>query len=260
MQTALMPAVFVGHGNPMNAIEDNPYSAAWRRLAAALPHPRAILVVSAHWYGPGGRVTTAEKPVTLHDFGGFPRALFEVSYPAPGSPELAGRVADMLAPTPIEPDTGWGLDHGTWSVLVQMYPAADIPVLQLGIDETLTPEQHFDIGYRLRRLREEGILILGSGNVVHNLRVYAWDRRPVAPFEWAVRFEAWLREAIMARRFDDVIAYERAGADAALAVPTPEHYLPLLYVLGTCAEDEPISLPVEGFDGGSLSMLGVRVG
>ncbi len=255
-----MPAIFVGHGNPMNAIEQNAYTAAWRRLAAALPRPRAILSVSAHWYVPGGRVTADDWPATIHDFGGFPRPLFEVSYPALGSPELAGRVADMLAPATIELDTGWGLDHGTWSVLVQMYPAANIPVVQLGIDETLTPAKHFDLGRRLRALRDDGILILGSGNVVHNLRAYAWDRHPVRPFEWAVRFEAWLRAAIMASRFEDAVAYERAGADAALAVPTPEHYLPLLYVLATSTGDEPVSWPVEGFDGGAVSMLAVRLG
>ncbi|MDI3313797.1 MAG: 4,5-DOPA dioxygenase extradiol [Mycobacterium sp.] len=260
MRPAVMPAVFVGHGNPMNAIEDNPFSAAWRRLAASIPRPRAVLAISAHWYGVGGRVTAAEKPVTLHDFGGFPRALYEVEYPAPGSAQLAGRVTDLLAPAAIEPDADWGLDHGSWSVLVQMYPAADIPVVQLSIDETLTPAQHFDLGQRLRPLREEGILILGSGNVVHNLRLYAWDRHPVVPFDWAVRFDAWLRDALRERRFRDVIGYRSAGADAALAVPTPEHYLPLLYVLGACSEDEPVGLPVTGFEGGSVSMLAVRVG
>lgn len=260
MQTPLMPAVFVGHGNPMNAIERNAYGAAWQRLAVALPRPRAILAVSAHWYVAGGRVTASDWPETIHDFGGFPGELFEVRYPAPGSPELARRVADVLAPAVIELDTGWGLDHGTWSVLVHMYPGADIPVVQLGIDENLATAEHFDLGRRLRRLRKDGVLVLGSGNVVHNLRAYAWDRGNTAPYQWAVRFDAWLRAAIAARRFEDVIAYAQAGADAKLAIPTPEHYLPLLYVLGTYTKDEPVSFPVEGFDGGSLSMLAVRVG
>ncbi|TVS77043.1 4,5-DOPA dioxygenase extradiol [Mycobacterium helveticum] len=255
-----MPAIFVGHGNPMNAIEHNSYTAEWQQLADSLPRPRAILAISAHWYLPGGRVTAGDRPATIHDFGGFPKELFEVGYPAPGSSELADCVADLLAPAVIEPDTRWGLDHGTWSILVHMYPDADIPVVQLGIDETLTAAQHYDLGRRLRPLREDGVLILGSGNVVHNLDVYAWDRRPIPPYQWAVRFNSWLRQAIMARRFGDVIDYRQGGADAELAVPTPEHYLPLLYTLATHTEDEPVSLPVDGFDGGSISMLGVRIG
>lgn len=260
MQTSRMPAVFIGHGNPMNAIDNNAYAAAWRRLAATLPRPRAVLSVSAHWYVAGGRVTVSDRPTTIHDFAGFPRKLYEVSYPAPGSPELARHIADMLAPVAIEFDTEWGLDHGTWSVLVHMYPDADIPVVQLSIDETLTAAEHYDLGRHLRSLREDGILILGSGNVVHNLRAYAGDRSPIVPYPWAIRFNSWLREAIMAGRFEDVVAYEQGGADAELAVPTPEHYLPLLYVLATHSGDEPVSLPVDGFDGGSISMLGVRVG
>ncbi|CRK57811.1 hypothetical protein [Alloactinosynnema sp. L-07] len=259
-QAVRMPAVFIGHGNPMNAIGDNTYTAAWRELADSIPRPRAILSVSAHWYVPGGRVTAEVRPATIHDFGGFPPALFDVDYPAPGSPELAARVRELLAPTPIKLDTRWGLDHGTWSVLIHMYPAADIPVVQLGIDETLTPAQHYDLARRLRPLREEGILILGSGNVVHNLHTYAWGRHPVEPFEWAVRFDTRLRELITAGRFDDVIAYEQGGGDAALAVPTPEHYLPLLYVLAACTGVDPVTFPIDGFDGGSISMLGIRLG
>jgi 4,5-DOPA dioxygenase extradiol len=255
-----MPTLFVGHGNPLNALQANDYTKAWASLTAALPRPRAILSVSAHWYVPGGRVTDGERPRTIHDFGGFPRELYEVQYPAPGSPELARRVRDLLTPTPVELDPRWGLDHGTWSVLVHIFPEADVPVVQLGIDETLTPQQHFDLAGRLQGLRDEGVLIFGSGNAVHNLHTYAWGRRPVEPYEWAVRFESRLRELIMAQDLASVVAYETFGQDAALAVPTPEHYLPLLYVLAQRRRDEPVTFPVEGFDGGSVSMLGVRVG
>jgi len=255
-----MPALFIGHGNPMNALERNEYTDAWRRIGADLPRPRAILSVSAHWYAPGARVTAGEQPRTIHDFGGFPRQLYEVQYPAPGSPELVRRVSDLLAPTPVALDDRWGLDHGTWSVLVHMYPRADVPVVQLGIDETLTPEQHWDLAVRLRPLREEGVLIFGSGDVVHNLHTYAWGRHPVEPYEWALRFEQVIRTAIEEDDLETVVGYEELGPDAALAVPTPDHFLPLVYVLAQGRREEPVTYPVEGFDGGSVSMLGVRIG
>jgi 4,5-DOPA dioxygenase extradiol len=255
-----MPALFLGHGNPMNALARNPFTEAWARTARALPRPRAILAVSAHWYVPGTRVTTNARPPTLHDFGGFPRELYAVEYPAPGSPELAGRVRELLAPAPVVPDEGWGLDHGTWSVLVHLVPDAGVPVVQLSIDETVPAEEHFALARRLRPLRDEGVLVLGSGNVVHNLHAYAWGRQAVAPHAWAARFEGRLRQLIEARDLDAVIAYERLGEDAALSAPTPDHFLPLLYVLAQRDGEEPIGFPVEGFDGGSVSMLGVRVG
>lgn len=236
------------------------HTKAWASLTAALPRPRAILSVSAHWYVAGGRVTDGERPRTIHDVGGFPHELYEVQYPAPGSPELARRVRDLLTPTPVELDRRWGLDHGTWSVLMHIFPKADVPVVQLGIDETLTPQQTYDLAGRLQVLRDEGVRIFGSGNAVHNLHAYAWGRRPVEPYVWAVRFESRLRELIMAQDLGSVVAYETLGEDAALAVPTPEHYLPLLYVLAQRRRDEPVTFPVEGFDGGSVSMLGVRVG
>ena len=255
-----MPAVFLGHGNPMNAIQHNAYTDAWRAFAATLPRPRQILSISAHWYLPGSRVTIADPPRTIHDFGGFPEPLFEVQYPARGSPELARRVRALLAPTQVILDQNWGLDHGTWSLLVHLFPEADIPVVQLGIDETLTAEEHFDLARRLNPLRGEGVLVLGSGNVVHNLHAYAWGRHPVEPYEWAMRFETQLRALITEQDFRRVAAYDGLGRDAALAVPTPEHFLPLLYVLAQWKPDEPINFPVEGFDGGSVSMLGVRLG
>jgi 4,5-DOPA dioxygenase extradiol len=255
-----MPALFVGHGNPMNAIERNPTTEAWRALGADLPRPRAILSISAHWYVPGSRVTDGDRPPTIHDFGGFPRRLFEVEYPAPGSPELARSVRALLGPTPVALDDGWGLDHGTWSVLVHLFPDADVPVVQLGIDETLTGPEHLALAGRLGALRDDGVLILGSGNAVHNLHTYAWGRRPVDPYPWAVSFEQKVRDLVSERRFDSLAAYQDLGEDAALSVPTPEHYLPLLYAVAQCRPDDAVTFPVDGFDGGSISMLSVRIG
>lgn len=255
-----MPAVFFGHGNPMNALQDNAYTRAWRAVGKALPRPRAIVCVSAHWYLPGTRVTAMARPRTIHDFGGFPRPLYEAQYPAPGQAAVAARVKDLLAPIPVEMDEDWGLDHGTWSVLVHVYPEADVPVVQLSIDETRPPEFHYDIGRRLAALRDEGILVMGTGNLVHNLHTYAWGRHEVGPFDWAVRFEKRARELMEAGEHVPLVAYESLGRDALLAVPTPDHYLPLLYVLGTRSPGEPVSFPVEGVDGGSVSMLSVQVG
>jgi 4,5-DOPA dioxygenase extradiol len=255
-----MPAVFLGHGNPMNAIQHNAYTDAWSALAGTFPRPRQVLSISAHWYLAGTRVTVADPPRTIHDFGGFPKPLFDVQYPARGSAELARRTRELLAPTEVTLDTHWGLDHGTWSLLVHLFPEADVPVVQLSLDEGFTAEEHFDLARRLQPLRDEGVLLLGSGNVVHNLDTYAWGRRSVEPYEWALRFETQLRTLIAARAFRRVAAYDSLGRDAALAVPTPEHFLPLLYVLAQWRPDEPVTFPVEGFDGGSVSMLGVRLG
>jgi 4,5-DOPA dioxygenase extradiol len=255
-----MPAAFVGHGNPLNALQRNQYTEAWERLGASMPRPKAILAVSAHWYVPETAVTASPSPRTIHDFGGFPRELYQVQYPAPGSPELARRVADLLAPLPVSFDEHWGLDHGTWSVLCHVYPAADIPVVQLSIDETQAPSFHFEAGRRLAPLRDEDVLILGSGNIIHNLHAYAWGRHIVEPYEWAVRFEQTARELLMKGDERPLVDYERLGPDATLAVPTPEHYLPLLYVLGTRKDADIVSFPVEGVDGGSISMLTVKIG
>jgi 4,5-DOPA dioxygenase extradiol len=202
-----------------------------------------------------------DRPRTIHDFGGFPRELYEVSYPAPGDPALVRRVQELLSPLVVAgPDQRWGLDHGTWSVLIHVYPKADIPVVQLSIDETRPASFHYDIGKRLQPLRNEGILILGSGNVIHNLHAYAWGKHPVEPFDWAVRFEQKVRELIRAGNHAPLVAYETLGRDAMLAAPTPDHYLPLLYVLGASRDVEPVTFPVEGVDGGSISMLTVRIG
>jgi len=258
--TDTLPAVFFGHGNPMNALEDNAYTRAWRGMGAALPRPKAILAVSAHWYVPGVRVTAMDPPRTIHDFGGFPPELYRVRYPAPGDPALARRVAELLAPRPVSLDQDWGLDHGTWSVLGHVFPQADLPVVQLGIDETEPPEFHYALAQRLAPLRDEGVLVVGSGNLVHNLHAYSWGRRPVEPFDWAVRFEDEARRCLAAGDHAPLISYEAMGGDALLSVPTPEHYLPLLYVIALARPGEPVSFPVEGMDGGSVSMLTVRVG
>ncbi len=255
-----MPAIFFGHGNPMNALLENDYTRAWSAIGDTIPRPKAVIAVSAHWYIPVTVVTSVPHPRTIHDFGGFPRELYEVEYPAPGSPELASRVQDLLAPTSVELDERWGLDHGTWSVLRHLFPQADIPVVQLSIDETQPPDFHYEIGKRLARLRDEGVLIVGSGNIVHNLHTYAWGKHGVEAFDWAVRFEKHARDLLLNGDYAPLIAYETLGRDAMLSIPTPEHYLPLLYVIAVSRESEQVSFPVEGVDGGSVSMLTVQFG
>lgn len=255
-----MPAIFFGHGNPMNALADNRWTRAWAASGRELPRPAAILSISAHWYPPETAVTVSAEPRTIHDFGGFPPDLYRVQYAAPGSPELAARVAELLHPTPVRRDQRWGLDHGTWSVLVHVYPRADIPVVQLSIDETRTASWHYELAQKLSPLRDEGVLIVGSGNIVHNLHTYSWGKREIEPCDWAVRFEKLAREKLAGGDFETLVRYDTLGRDAVLAVPTPEHYLPLIYVLGSCRRSEPITFPVEGFDGGSISMLAVRCG
>ncbi len=205
-------------------------------------------------------MTAHERPRTIHDFGGFPRELYEVKYTAPGDPELAHRVKDLLAPVSVQLDTRWGLDHGTWSVLCHVFPAADIPVIQLSIDETQPAEFHYETAKRLSVLRDEGVLIMGSGNLIHNLHAYAWGRQQVQPLDWAVRFEERARELLLTGEHDPLIAYETLGRDAILSIPTPDHYLPLLYVIAQLRQGEQISFPVEGCDGGSVSMLSVQIG
>ncbi len=257
---ARMPTLFFGHGSPMNAIEDNDWARAWGAIGRDLPKPRAILSVSAHWYVPATAVTANARPKTIHDFGGFPKPLFDVQYPAPGDANLVKRVQELLAPLAVAADSSWGLDHGTWSVLCHVYPNADIPVVQLSIDSTKPPAFHYELGRQLRPLRDEGILVMGSGDVVHNLHSYAWGRHPVEPFDWATRFETLARKLMEAGDHQTLVDYDALGRDAELSIPTPEHYLPLLYVLGARYEGEAPSYPVEGMDGGSISMLTVRFG
>jgi 4,5-DOPA dioxygenase extradiol len=254
-----MPVVFFGHGNPMNAITENVYTKGWSRIGRGIPRPKAILAISAHWYTSHTGVTINTAPRTIHDFGGFPDELYQVEYPAPGSPELARRVEALLAPLPVTLDGSWGLDHGTWSVLAHVYPAADIPVVQLSIDATQPPSFHYEIGKRVASLRDEGILIAGSGNLVHNLRAMDWSGEMHGPYDWAARFEQQAREMIQAGEHKPLLQYQKLGPDAALAVPTPDHYLPLMHVLGTQQTNDRVSFPVEGADGGSISMLTVQI-
>jgi 4,5-DOPA dioxygenase extradiol len=255
-----MPAIFFGHGNPLNALDKNTYTRGWEAIGKSIPTPRAIVSISAHWYTRGTQVTAMPVPRTIHDFGGFPKALYEVQYPAPGDPILARQVQQLLQPLAVGLDTEWGLDHGTWSVLCHVFPEADVPVLQLSIDRTQPAAFHYELGRRLAPLRHDDVLFIGSGNLVHNLHTYAWGRHPVEPFDWALRFEQRARELLLAGEHGPLINYESLGPDALLSIPTPEHYLPLLYVLGMQGADEPVDFPVTGIEGGSISMLAVQLG
>jgi 4,5-DOPA dioxygenase extradiol len=248
-----MPAIFFGHGSPMNTLERNRYTTTWHKIGESTPKPAAILSISAHWYTRGTAVTATDRPKTIHDFYGFPQALFDVQYPARGDVDLAARVRQMLRPVEVSLDHSWGLDHGTWSVLKHAYPDADVPVVQLSIDGTQPPQFHYEIGKRLAPLRDERILVIGSGNVVHNLSLMRRGGGP--PFDWAVRFNERVRRALSLRDHQALIEFERAGEDAQLSVPTPEHYLPLLYIAALQGDDEEMSFAVDGYELGSLSML-----
>jgi len=256
-----MPILFVGHGNPMNAITSNEYSRRWRAIGASIPRPKAIVSVSAHWYIRGTKVTAMEQPPTIHDFGGFPQELYEVEYPAPGDSELAKRLVHLLKPTSVDQDNkSWGLDHGTWSVLTHMFPKADIPVVQLSIDGTREPIFHYNLGKLLSPLRDEGVLILASGNIVHNLHAFSWGDHQARAFPWGLEFERTIKRLLQTHNHKPLIEYGSLGEIAVLSAPTPDHYLPLLYAISLCRRLEKLSYPVEGFDGGSISMLAVQIG
>ncbi|OON41925.1 4,5-DOPA dioxygenase extradiol [Izhakiella australiensis] len=261
MTQSRMPALFLGHGSPMNVLEENTYTQAWRQLGDTLPRPQAILAVSAHWYTRGTAVTAMEQPRTIHDFGGFPQALFDTHYRAPGSPALAKQVAELLAPLPVTLDQEWGFDHGSWGVLIKMYPQADIPVVQISVDGTKPPLWHYELGQKLAALRDRGVMIVASGNVVHNLRMLKWQGDNQA-YPWAQGFNQFVRDNLSwqgpAEQHPLVNFMQHEGA--ALANPTPEHYLPLLYVLGSRQPDEPVTVPVDGNVMAALSMLSVQVG
>ncbi len=255
--TPRMPVIFIGHGSPMNAIEDNPFSRAWEEVGRSLPRPSAILSISAHWETAGTQVTAMERPRTIHDFGGFPAELFAVQYPAPGSPDLARQVSALIKAAPVGLDARWGLDHGTWSVLCRMFPGADIPVVQLSLDHYQEPEGHYRLARELAPLRDQGVLIFGSGNIVHNLRLMAM--RPDG-FDWAISFDETIRRLILARDHHPIIHYEELGQPARLSIPTNEHYLPLLYALALQEEGEPVKFFAEGMAYGSLSMRSLWIG
>jgi 4,5-DOPA dioxygenase extradiol len=257
-----MPALFLGHGSPMNVLEDNEFTRAWQTLGETLPRPKAIVAVSAHWFTRGTAVTAMEHPRTIHDFGNFPQALFDQRYPAPGSPELAKKLQELLKPIDVIADTSeWGFDHGTWGVLIKVYPEADIPVVQLSIDGTKPAEYHYQIGRKLAALRDEGIMIVASGNVVHNLRLMQRGGDG-AHYPWATSFNEYVKENLRWKGEDSqhplVNFSQHEGA--ALSNPSIEHYLPLLYVLGSWDGVEPISIPTDGIVLSSLSMLSVQVG
>ncbi len=256
-----MPVVFFGHGSPMVAIEANQTSRSWSDMAAGLPRPRAILAISAHWETQVTAVTAMGRPKTIHDFGAsFPKALFDKQYPAPGDPALARRVAELLAPTPVALDAGqWGLDHGTWSVLVHAYPQADIPVVQLSLDVTLTPDARFELGRKLAPLRDEGVLIMGTGNIVHNLRAMNWGDAACAPYDWAARFNDEIRAAITENQPERAVAFASMEKEAPLAAPTPEHFWPLLYILGARLPTDRVRLFNDRIEHGSLGMTSVLI-
>ncbi len=254
-----MPAVFLGHGSPMNTLQQNEYTDAWRKFGASIPKPRAVLCVSAHWFTHGTHVTATPTPETIHDFGGFPQALFDFQYPAPGDPALAHRVANLLKPLNVGLDQKWGLDHGTWSVLAHVFPDADVPVVQLSIDRTKPAQFHYDLGKQLAPLRDEGVLIVGSGNVVHNLGIMNWREQNVA-FDWAIRFNELVKDSLTSRNHAPLIGFDKLGKDAELSINSMEHYLPFLYMIGLQNTDDKATLLTDGIFGGSISMLSVAIG
>ncbi len=252
-----MPAMFVGHGSPLNAIEDNEFSRAWMQVGRSLPRPEAVLVISAHWETDGTWVTAMQRPRTIHDFGGFPRPLYEVQYPAPGMPEMMERLKQAVGRATVKPDSQWGLDHGSWSVLCRMFPDARIPVVQLSLDFTQPAAFHYELGGQLKDMRNDGVLILGSGNMVHNLGVMVWQD---TAFDWALEMDRMFTQLILSGDHQRLIDYDRLGPSARLAVPTSEHYLPLLYVLARQDAEDDMVFFTEKVTLGSVSMRSLRIG
>jgi len=257
-----MPVLFIGHGSPMNAIEDNEFSKRWQQMGKEIPIPKAVVVVSAHWLTKGTLVTAMPNPKTIHDFGGFPQALFEVQYPAPGSPELATEIQKLITNPAVELDHDWGLDHGTWSVVKHMYPDADIPVLQLSIDYYKPAAYHYELAKQLLSLRKKGVLIIGSGNMVHNLRMVAWDKlnEPEYGFDWALEMNDIFKNKISNGFHKELILYEKLHKAATLAIPTPDHYYPLLYILALQTDNDKVEFFNDKAVGGSLTMTSVKIG
>ena len=259
--TEEMPVLFLGHGSPMNAIEENEFVTGFRNIGKTIPKPNAILCVSAHWETRGTFVTAMENPKTIHDFGGFPKALYDVEYPALGSPELAKEIKSIVKSTPINLDDKWGLDHGAWSVIKHLYPNADVPVIQLSLDVNKTPQYHYDLAKELSSLRKKGVLIIGSGNMVHNLGLAAWNKMNVDGYgyDWAIEANEKMKKYILSNDFQPLINFESQGKAFNLAIPTPEHYLPLLYTLALKGDKEKVSLFNDKPVGGSLSMTSVKI-
>lgn len=257
-----LPVLFIGHGSPMNGIEDNEFSRTWAKFGYEIPKPKAVLVISAHWLTNGTHITAMENPKTIHDFGGFPQALFDVQYPAKGSPELAAGTSKLITSTTVGLDHDWGLDHGTWTVVRHMYPNADIPVLQLSIDYNKPAQYHFDLAKQLISLRNKGVLIIGSGNMVHNLRMIAWDKLQESEYgyDWAIEMNSIFKNKISNNDFQSLINYEKLGAAAKLAIPTPDHYYPLIYSIALQEKQDEISFFNDKLVGGSLNMTSVKLG
>lgn len=260
--TERMPVLFLGHGSPMNAIEENEFVRGFREAGKSIPKPRAVLCVSAHWETRGTFVTAMEKPVTIHDFGGFPEELYKVQYPAPGSPELATRTKELVKKTEVGLDDQWGLDHGCWSVVKHLYPDADVPVIQMSLDHFQTPQYHYELAKELSALRDKGVLIIGSGNMVHNLRMVAWEKLNTDSYgyDWALEAREKMTNYILRGDHQPLINYSSQGRAFELAVPTPEHYIPLLYVLALKDDKDTISLFNDKPVGGSLTMTSVKIG
>ena len=259
--TKRMPVLFLGHGSPMNAIEENQFVSGFRQIAKTIETPTAILCISAHWFTNGTKVTAMEMPKTIHDFGGFPQELFDVQYPAKGSPSLAHETKELLLPTSVELDQHWGLDHGAWSVIKHLYPEANIPVIQLSIDYTKPAQYHYELAQKLQVLRNKGILIIGSGNIVHNLRRVDFQNfnKEDYGFDWAIEARAKINQHLTSGDFQPLIDYDKQGTAFQLAIPTPEHYLPLLYSLGLKQKDETLSLFNDKLVAGSLSMTSLKI-
>ncbi len=255
-----MPVLFVGHGSPMNAVQDNPFTRALAELGKNIPRPKSILCVSAHWYVDGTFVSVSPTNKMIHDFAGFPSELYAIQYPAPGEPAAAQKAQDLLGKSNSRMTGNWGLDHGAWTVLMHMFPKADIPVFQISLDMRKSPADHFDLGAKLKSLREEGVLILGSGNIVHNLRKINFSDT-ADPYPWNVKFDAGIKEAILKRDADRLVNFAKFfPEETPLAVPTPDHYLPLLYAFACSDKDDPVSFPYEGFELSGISMRAVRWG
>ena len=260
--TKRMPVLFVGHGSPMNAISENEFVQNWRELGKTLPKPKAILCISAHWETRGTFVTAMAKPPTIHDFGGFPKALFDVQYPAPGSPEFAKETKRIVSKTEVGLDEKWGMDHGAWSVIKNIYPLADVPVFEMSLDYYQSPQFHYDLAKELATLRDKGVLIIGSGNIVHNLGMVAWDKvnEPEYGFDWAIQANDTFKQLILANKHKELINFSALGKEVQMAIPTREHFLPLIYTLALKQEDEPVTIFNDKAVMGSLTMTSVKIG